>query len=189
MNRIAVLLLALTLTACSKGELRPGVTDVTGASPDLQFTMTRASDGQEVTAADYRGKVVVLYFGYTNCPDVCPETLANLTEAVQKLGARANDVRILFVTVDPARDTLDKLKPYTNAFAPQLDGLRGTPNELLRLARRYRVAYDIRTTPKYEVMHSESVFFFDPQGAARLAELSTRNMNAVAGDIIRLMHS
>jgi protein SCO1/2 len=189
MNRIAALLLALTLAACGKGEMRPGVTEVTGASPDLQFTMTRARDGKQVTAADYSGKVVVLYFGYTNCPDICPATLANLTESVQKLGARANDVRILFVTVDPARDTIDKIKPYTNAFSPQLDGLRGTPNELLRLTRRYRVAYDVRTTPKYEVMHSESVFFFDPQGRARLVELSTTDISAVAGDIMRLLHS
>jgi protein SCO1/2 len=182
------LLLALTLSACSKGEVRPGVTDITGASPDLAFAMQRASDGKLVTADNYRGKVVVLYFGYTNCPDVCPATLANLTEAVQKLGPHANAVQILFVTVDPNRDTLSKLKQYTNAFSPQLDALRGSNNELLRLARRYRVAYDVRTSPKYEVMHSESVFFFDPEGHARLAELSIDDTDAVARDIAGLLH-
>lgn len=187
MNRIAALLLTLMLAACSKGEVRPGVTDVTGASPDLQFSMTRASDGQQVTAADYRGKVIVLYFGYTNCPDVCPATLANLTEALQKLGPHANAMQILFVTVDPKRDTLDKLKQYTAAFDPHIDALRGDANALLRLARRYRVAYDVETEPKYEVMHSESVFFFDAQGHARLVELKTDDTSAVASDLMHLL--
>jgi protein SCO1/2 len=151
--------------------------------------MTRASDGHEVTAADYRGKVVILYFGYTNCPDVCPATLANLTDALAKLGPHANAVQILFVTVDPDRDTLDKLKQYAAAFDPHVDGLRGNANTLMRLARRYRVAYEVQTSPKYEVMHSESVFFFDSEAHARLVELSTNDSGAVARDIVRLMHS
>jgi protein SCO1/2 len=189
MNRIAALLLTLTLAACTKGELRPGVTDVTGASPDLRFAMQRASDGHEVTAEDYRGKVIIVYFGYTNCPDICPATLANLTEALQKLGPHANGVRILFITVDPDRDTLDKLKQYTAAFDPHIDGLRGDANTLMRLARRYRVAYEVQSSPKYEVMHSESVFFFDPEGHARLVELSTSDTDAIARDIVHLMRS
>jgi protein SCO1/2 len=183
----AVFLLAFALAACGQGELRPGVTDVTGASPDLAFSMTRASDGAAVGAASYRGKVVIVYFGYTNCPDVCPATLANLTDALQKLGPRTAAVQVLFVTVDPARDTLAKLRQYTAAFDPHIDGLRGTPNELLRFARRYRVAYDVQTAPKYEVMHSESVFFFDPQGHARLVALSTDKTSAVAKDISALL--
>ena len=73
--------------------------------PALEFTLTRATDGATVRGTDYRGKVVVLYFGYTHCPDICPATLANLAAALQKLGQRANGVRILFVTVDPNRDT------------------------------------------------------------------------------------
>ena len=143
MNRIATLLLVLVLTACSKGEVRPDVTDVSGASPDLQFTMKRASDGYDVTAANYRGKVVVLYFGYTNCPDICPATLANLTEALQKLGPHANAVQILFVTVYPEHDTLDRLKQYTAAFDPHIDALRGDSNALLRFARRLKRCHDV----------------------------------------------
>jgi protein SCO1/2 len=175
------------LAACGKGEVRPGVTDVTGATPDLAFSMTRASDGAQVNATSYRGKVVIVYFGYTNCPDVCPATLANITDALQKLGPHAAAAQVLFVTVDPARDTLAKLKQYTAAFDPHIDGLRGTPNELMRFARRYRVAYDVQTSPKYEVMHSESVFFFDPKGHARLVALSTGKTAAMADDIMRLM--
>ncbi|HEY1708196.1 MAG TPA: SCO family protein [Rhizomicrobium sp.] len=185
--RWAVLLLAFALVACGKSEQRPGVTDVTGASPDLAFSMTRASDGAAVNAGDYLGKVAIVYFGYTNCPDVCPATLADLTDALQKLGPHAAAVQVLFVTVDPARDTLAKLKQYTAAFDPHIDGLRGTPNELLRFARRFRVAYDVQTSPKYEVMHSESVFFFDPQGHARLVALSTENTTAMAKDMMRLL--
>lgn len=187
MKRIAALFFALLLASCGKGEVRPGVTDVTGISPDLAFNMTRASDGHAVTAADYRGKVVIVYFGYTNCPDICPATLANLTNALQALGPHANTVQILFVTVDPDRDTLDKLKTYTNAFDPHLDALRGDANQLMRLARRYRVAYSVEEEPKYEVMHSESVFFFDPQGHARLVALSTDNTSAIAHDVIGLL--
>lgn len=186
MKRFAALLLVFMLAACSKGEVRPGVTDVTGASPDLQFAMTRASDGRAVTAADYRGKVVVLYFGYTNCPDICPATLANLTEALQKLGPHANSVQILFVTVDPERDALNKLKQYTAAFDPHIDALRGDDNALLRLARRYRVAYSVETEAKYEVMHTESIFLFDPEGHARMVELKTDDTSAVAKDIASL---
>ncbi len=105
--------------------------------------MTDAMTGQKVTAADFRGKVVLLYFGYTQCPDFCPTTLTNLTHVLDRLGARAKDVRVLFVTVDPNRDTLPVLKQYAAAFGPQVVGLRGTPDELANLARRYRVGYSV----------------------------------------------
>ena len=88
-----------------------------------------------VTAQTYRGKVVVLYFGYTNCPDICPTTLANLTDMLGRV--KSPDVQILFVTVDPARDTLPVLRDYAKAFSPQVEGLRGTDNQLATLARAY----------------------------------------------------
>jgi len=185
----ATTLLAFALASCSRGEVRPGVTNVTGASPDLAFSMERASDGRAVSQTDYRGKVTVLYFGYTRCPDICPATLANLTDAVGKLGRDGRDVRILFVTVDPDRDTLPALREYAAAFSNQIDGLHGSANELLRLARRFRVAYEVRKTPNYEVMHSESVFFFDREGQARLVELTTDDTTAVANDLRSLLRS
>ena len=95
------------------------------------------------TAADYKGKVVLLYFGYTYCPDVCPTTLFNIAQMLKTMGKRADDVRVLFVTVDPNRDTLPVLKQYTEAFAPQVVGSRGTPDQLAALAKRYRVAYSV----------------------------------------------
>src|SRR5690348_11480204 len=108
MRAPAVLAFAMTLSlaACGRGEVRPGASDITGAMPHLAFKMTRANDGASVTADSYRGKVVLLYFGYTHCPDACPTTLANLATILERLRSRAKDVRVLFVSVDPARDTL-----------------------------------------------------------------------------------
>ncbi len=145
--------------------------DMTGALPPLAFTMARASDGKIVTAADFKGKIVLLYFGYTFCPDVCPTTLLNITDMLKKLGKQADEVRVLFVTVDPNRDTLPVLKQYTEAFAPEVVGLRGTPNQLANLAKRYRVAYS--ATPAhdgkpYEVTHGAAVYVFNRAGAIKL---------------------
>lgn len=146
-------------------------TDVTGSTPDLNFTMTRAGDGKTVTAKDYQGKVVLLYFGYTYCPDVCPLTLAHVAQALQPVKDAAKDVRVLFVTVDPARDDLRTLKDYAANFGPEFVGLRGTPDELATLAKRYRVAYSVKPDPdpaKYVVTHSSALYAFDRQGHARL---------------------
>lgn len=188
--RFAVLASCLALTACDGRATAWHARDITGVMPALEFAMQRASDGKPVTAADYRGKIVLVYFGYTNCPDICPATLADLAEALRHLGARAKNARVLFVTVDPNRDTLPVLKDYANAFSPEMDGLRGTANAIAALARRYRVAYDVRPATAdrpYEVMHSSAVFFFDREGKARLVTLTTANTAAVAADIERLM--
>ena len=160
----------LLLAGCNKAAPWHS-TDVSGSAPPLRFTMTRASDGKLVTNADYGGQVVMLYFGYTFCPDVCPTTLANLTEIVDQLGPDAQQVRVLFVTVDPHRDTLAVLAAYVQNFAPQIDGLRGTADQLESLARRYRLVYSVtpetRTHP-YEVTHASAIYVFDRSGAARL---------------------
>jgi protein SCO1/2 len=144
-------------------------TDVAGALPDLQFTMTRASDGKVVTAEDYRGKIVLLYFGYTSCPDICPTTLLNASTMLKALGSDAGKVRVLFVTVDPGRDTLKVLKDYTSSFAPQIVGLRGTPDQLAALAKRYRVAYSVEPAGgSFEVTHGTAVYVFDRHGKIKL---------------------
>jgi protein SCO1/2 len=168
--------------------------DMRGVSPPLRFSMTRASDGRLVTEADYRGKVVLLYFGYTFCPDVCPLTLGNIAHVLQRLGGRADQVRVLFVTVDPGRDTLPVLKQYAAAFAPQVVGLRGTPDALTALARRYRVAFSV--TPAhdgapYQVTHSSAIWVFGRSGAVRLLVPSLATADAdlagVTGDLRRLL--
>ncbi len=185
---LTCLLLAVALAGCSPAKKPWYGDDITGVMPKLSFTMMRANDGAQVTAGDYRGRVAILYFGYTNCPDICPTTLANLSDMLQKLGPDADKVRVLFVTVDPNRDTLPILKKYVAAFAPQVDGLRGGANALADLARRYRVAYSVKTRPTYEVMHSSAVFFFDTSGRARIVTLSTDNTAGLAQDVMRLLN-
>jgi protein SCO1/2 len=160
----------LLLNGCGKDPAWHA-TDVSDTSPPLTFAMTRASDGKQVTQADYRGHIVLLYFGYTYCPDICPTTLSNISTALQRLGPEAHDVKVLFVTVDPNRDTLPLLASYVKAFAPEIDGLRGTPDELATLARRYRILYSVSPATKdhpYEVTHSSAIYVFDGTGAARL---------------------
>ncbi len=179
--RIAALFVLMLLAGCS----RPGwhMTDVSGALPRLAFHLDRS--GQPVTGADFRGEVVALYFGYTHCPDVCPQTLANLTDMLHRVDSK--DVVVLFVTVDPNRDTAEVLNQYTHAFSPQIIGLRGSPNELARMARNYRVAYSVKKGPPYEVMHSNAVFFFDRSGKSRLVTLDTNNAAGMAADVKRLL--
>ncbi len=175
------------LAGCGPSGAPWHATNITGDMPKLEFSMTRASDGAAVTGRDYLGRVTLVFFGYTNCPDVCPATLANLADVLKRLGPDAGKVRVLFVTVDPGRDTLPVLKAYAAAFAPQVDGLRGTGNALASLARRYRVAYSVKTEPVYEVMHTSAVFFFDAEGRARLVTLSTEDTAGLAEDVKRLI--
>lgn len=182
--RIAALLIALVLAGCGRSGFH--MTDISGAMPRLDFRMTRTSDGAAVTGQDYRGKVIALYFGYTNCPDVCPATLANLTDMIGRV--KNPDVRVLFVSVDPARDTAERLRKYAAAFSPQIEGLRGSDNALAGLARTYRVAYSVDPGPPYTVMHSNAVFFFDRDGRPCLVTTDTSNAAAMAEDVERLLN-
>ena len=190
----AVAIGLLSLAGCSSSDANWHGTDLTGAMPDLALTMTRANDGKTVTAQDFRGKVTLVYFGYTFCPDVCPTTLSNLAVAVKRLGDKADDVRVLFVTVDPNRDTLPVLKEYAEAFAPQVVGLRGAADQLAALAKRYRVAYSVTPakgdTP-YTVTHSSAIYVFDTSGRARLliSSMATGDpdIDGTAADLRRLV--
>ena len=173
---------AALIGGCQRGDDRSAI-DISGNSPALEFAMTRASDGRRVTEADYRGRIVMLYFGYTFCPDVCPTTLTNVADILKRLGPDAERVRLLFVTVDPDRDTLPVLADYVKNFAPQIDGLRGDSDQLASLARRYRVVYSV--TPAtgrrpYEVTHGSAIYVFDATGAARLLIPS---LGSTAGDV------
>jgi protein SCO1/2 len=183
--RVLILTLALILAGCSKpaADKQWHMTDISGGMPKLAFHMT--AEGKPVTADAFRGKVVALYFGYTHCPDVCPTTLANLTDMLGKVASP--DVRVLFVTVDPERDTDAVLADYAKAFSPQVVGLRGSPNELANLARTYRVAYEVKKGPPYEVMHSNAVFFFGKDGRTRLVTTNTSDAAAMAEDVKRLL--
>lgn len=162
----------LALTACGAAQRDWYGTGVTGTLPDMSFSMTRAADMQSVGAADYRGQVVALFFGYTFCPDVCPMTLANLTAVAEVLGAQAKQFTVLFVTVDPERDTPTQLAAYVDNFTSRAEGLIGTDNQLARLTRRLRVTIKIADhapgATDYAVSHGKSVYIFDQEGKARV---------------------
>lgn len=185
------LLLTLLLAACAGSGPPYALKDITGLVPTLEFQLTN-QDGRQVTAADYRHDLVLLYFGYTDCPDECPTTLATLAHALRTLGPQASQVRVLFVSVDPRRDTTEVLKRYVSNFGPQFVGLRGDQAELTDLSKRYRIAYHYEKPDKYgnyEVDHSSAVFVFDRNGRARLLAQSDNTAEQVASDLRRLLAS
>jgi protein SCO1/2 len=185
-----LLLLALLALAGCRHDLSPQDIAVSGMVPPLSLSMMDVSTGKPVTAADFRGHVVLLYFGYTNCPDVCPATLYNVDKILRAMGPDAAGVKFLFVTVDPDRDSAGTLAQYTALFGPQIEGLRGTADQLYDVARRYRVVFSVtkptKTSP-YEVTHSAAVYVFDGRGQAQflIAGLDTPNpdINGIAADL------
>lgn len=178
----------LLLGACGK-KLHWDLDNVGSVLPDLQFHLV-SDTGKPVSAADYAGKVVVLYFGYTHCPDVCPLTMSHLADAVQQLGAEADDVRILFVSVDPARDTQQILKAYTQAFSPQAVGLTGSMEQIQDAAKRYHVAFNYGqkdASGNYVVNHSAAIYVFDAQGHGRLIGSDIAPPTQIAHDLRQLI--
>ena len=163
-------LFAILSTGCVPSPPAFKNTDVTGSDCCKDF---RLSDhrGQVRTLADFRGKVVVMFFGYTQCPDVCPTTMMEMTAVLQQLGADAQRVQMLFVTVDPERDTQELLSHYVPAFHPSFIGLYGNLETTAATAKAFRVFYQKQpgSTPNsYTVDHTAGSYVFDPQGRVRL---------------------
>ncbi len=131
------------------------------------FTL-QDGNGRQVTDRDFRGKYMLVYFGYTFCPDVCPTTLNEVANALDRLGPKADRLQAIFITVDPKRDTAAVMKRYTAAFSPRLLGLTGTPEEIAQAAKAYRVYYsEHRTGPgpnDYSVDHSSILYLMGPDG-------------------------
>lgn len=193
-GRLALLLAlavgTLLLSACQRGDAIPWqLTNVTGHMPDLDFRLVD-DHGKAVTGKDYRGKVVLLYFGYTHCPDVCPLTLAQLHVVLQRVGPAADGARILFVSVDPARDTPDVMHAYVNAFDPRAVGLSGAPREIEALSKRYRSAFTREPDKgdgQYEVSHSSAIYLFDRDGKARLLATPADSQDKLIHDLQLLL--
>ena len=165
-----------TLTACDGkapgAAPRPSFkgVDITGAEYARSLALTDP-EGQARTLADYKGKVVVVFFGYTQCPDVCPTTMAELAEVKRQLGADGARVQGIFVTVDPERDTAALLKAYVANFGPDIVGLRGTPDQIKAAAKEFKVFYNKvpgKTDTSYTVDHTAGSYVFDAQGKVRL---------------------
>ncbi len=164
MLRRSLLLLAILGLGGCHHDLSPQDVSIQGLVPPLAFTMTDVQTGKTVTAADFQGSVTVLFFGYTHCPDTCPATLYNLGRIAQRMGANAAKLKVLFVTVDPNRDTPAQLAQYVALFGPNVVGLRGDADQLYALARRYRVVFSVTKTPVYEVTHSAAAYVFNANG-------------------------
>ena len=131
----------------------------------VRFALT-AAHGAAVTEQEYRGRWLVIYFGYTFCPDVCPTTLMEIAEALNTLGARAAAVQTLFITVDPGRDTPAVLREYLNSFDPRLIGLTGTPTQIALAAKSFHVFYERQDNDDggYSYDHSAFIYLVDPEG-------------------------
>lgn len=149
-------------------------------------------DGKVRTLDDFRGKVVVIVFGFTHCPDVCPTTLSDMAAAVNKLGERASQVQVLFVTVDPKRDTAEVLKQYVPAFNGKFIGLRGSAAETSTVTKAFHVYANERAgkTPEtYTVDHSAQSFVIDREGRLRLLIPPAMKPEAIASDLMKLIRS
>jgi protein SCO1/2 len=163
-------LVMLLLAGCGPSQPQFKNTDVTGADCCKDFRLTD-HNGKIRTLADFRGKVVVMFFGYTQCPDVCPTTMMEMTAVLQQLGKDAPRVQMLFVTVDPERDTRELLANYVPAFDPSFIGLYGDMETTARTAKEFRVFYQKQpgsTPSSYTVDHTAGSYVFDPQGRVRL---------------------
>ncbi len=170
LHALMLIIAGAALIACSPEGPKFKSSDVTGASFARDFALTDHT-GTKRSLADYRGKVVVVFFGFTQCPDVCPTTLADLAETMRRLGSDAGRVAVLFVTVDPERDTAELLAQYVPAFDPRFVGLSGDAAAIERTAKEFKVLYQKqpgKTPGSYSMDHSAGSFVFDPQGRLRL---------------------
>ncbi len=192
--------LALSLTACDKGGDSGGMllspvkssfknTDVTGLGYARDFQLTDHT-GKPRSLADFHGKVVVVFFGYTQCPDVCPTTMAEMSEVMKSLGPDADRVQVLFVTVDPERDTPALLAQYVPAFDSRFLGLTGSPAEIDKVAKEFRVFYQKvpgKAPGSYTMDHTAGSYVFDPKGRIRLFVKHGQGPEPIAHDIKRLL--
>lgn len=192
MRRLLLICAAAVLTAGCGGEVSWQTKDIGGMMPELEFTLT-SENGETVTAERYADTVNLLFFGYTHCPDVCPITLGRLRGVMDRLPDDvASRVRVLFVSVDPERDSPEALRTYTDQFGERFIGLTGSRKQLDALTKRYRTTYGYGEPDEqgnYEVSHGSAVYAFDVNGKARLLIRNEDGVDAVAGDLEQLVQS
>ena len=182
-------LAVLALTACNPDKPKFNAIDITGADYAKGFTLTD-QNGQSRSLSDFKGKVVVLFFGYTQCPDVCPTSMTELVEVKRLLGADAAKLQGMFVTVDPARDTAELLKAYMANFDPTFVAFTPTPEQLAVVAKDYKIYYkrvEGKTPTSYTVDHSAGSYVYDTQGNLRLYSRYGVGPQVMAQDIQTLL--
>lgn len=169
MNRVIVLIASLFLSAASarasdSAALKAGVFDPPRVAPDFAL---HGSDGSELKLGTYRGKVVLLGFGFTSCAAVCPITLGTLAQAHKKLGAQADELQVIYITVDPERDDAAQLKKYLSAFNPTFIGGTGTDAQLAAVRKDYGIAAEKVAGPDGSYTHSSFIYLIDREGRLR----------------------
>lgn len=189
-NRLCLLICLAVLAACSPPPPASFAnTDLTGAT----FAQRLALDdhhGQKRTLADFHGKVVVVFFGYTACPDICPGTLARLASVMQQLGPEAERVQVLFVSLDPERDSAEHLKTFVPWFHPSFLGLRGDAAQTKAASEEFRIfsaRKEIAGELGYVLDHSSGAYVFDPAGRIRLYVKDSASVEEIVADIRLLL--
>ena len=180
---------AVLLAACSESKPQFKAIDLTGADYARDVQLPDA-EGRPRSLKDFRGKAVVLFFGYTQCPDVCPTTLSEIAEAKRLLGPDGARVQGVFVTLDPERDTPQVLKAYVSNFDPTFVALRGTPEQVAAVAKDFKIFYkkvDGKTPTSYTLDHSAASYVYDPAGRLRLYTRYGTGPEALAADLKLLL--
>ncbi|WP_293936047.1 SCO family protein [Iodobacter sp.] len=188
MLRVLLCMLCFVLlSACSKPEYQGS--DISGASLGGDFTLIDHK-GKTRTLADFKGKVVVMFFGYTHCPDVCPTTMIELKNAMQQLGSKADQVQVLFVSVDPERDTQQVLNQYVPVFDSRFLGLTGNTTQLAEVAGRYKIIYQkqMSSSGDYTVDHSAGSYLLDKSGKPRVMVSYGAGASVFAHDLTLLLN-
>ena len=182
-------LAVLALAACSPDKPKFNAIDITGADYAKGFTLTD-HNGQSRSLSDFKGKVVVLFFGYTQCPDVCPTSMVELAEVKRLMGADGDKLQGVFVTVDPVRDTAELLKAYMANFDPTFVAFIPTPEQLAVVAKDYKIYYKKvpGTSPgSYTMDHTAGSYAFDPEGRLRLYIKHAQGPETLAHDLKELL--
>lgn len=177
------------LTGCSSDQQDWNAKSISGLMPELAYQLTDTS-GETVTATDTDGNIRLMFFGFTSCPDICPTTLQKLSRAVNDLPESAReDVRIIFVSVDPERDTPERIKSYVEFFNDDIIGLTGNEENLRELSKRYRTTFGYEVPDEngnYDVSHSSAVYVFDRKGEARLLVRPGQSLEELTADLTAL---
>jgi len=190
---VVSVVLALALVACQPAPQPPVFqsTDITGAAFARDFKLTD-HNGRPRTLASFKGKVVAVFFGYTHCPDVCPTTLSDFATALKQLGPLGDQVQVLFVTVDPQRDTPALLKQYVPAFDPRFLGMVTDPDNLKAVAKEYKIVYQktsVKGVDNYLIDHSAGSYVYDAKGRLRLLIPYGSSPDLIANDLKTLLRT
>ena len=186
---VTAVLAAAALSACSPDKPQFKSIDITGADYAKGFSLTD-HDGVQRSLQDFKGKVVVVFFGFTQCPDICPTALTEMAEVKRKLGSQGDRLQGIFITVDPERDTEEVLKAYMANFDPSFIALRPTMAQLPEVAKSFKIYYkksEGQTATSYTMDHSAGSYVFDPVGNVRLYARSGSGSESLASDVALLL--